>query len=105
MLSTHVVGYNHEAATCCVVYLTPVLQADLPAYARKSRRFGRFSKGSCMGLRAWAIARLVEVKQPQGAAASSKQRSAKAGASGVPSKVLLQRYYRPEDVSKDTAYK
>jgi hypothetical protein len=84
-----------------------VLQADLPAYARKSRRFGRFSKGSCMGLRAWSIARLLEVKQPQGGATSSKQRSAKAcaAASGVPSKVLLQRYYRPEDVSKDTAYK
>lgn len=77
---------------------------DLPAYARKK---GRFHKGSCVGLRAWAIARLVEVKQPAG---SNKQRG-KSGAaadtapSGAPSRVLLQRYYRPEDVDKDTGYR
>lgn len=83
------------------------LQDDLPAYARKK---SRFHKGSCVGLKAWAVARLVEVKQPQGA---SKQRgnaaaaAAAAGPSsgGVPSKLLLQRFYRPEEISPDTAYR
>lgn len=92
------------------------LQAELPAYARKNRRLGRFHKGSCAGLRAWAIARLVEVKQPAGASSSkgkgsSKDKGAAAAAGGssvppgAPSKVLLQRYFRPEDVGKDTAYR
>jgi hypothetical protein len=90
-------------------------QAELPAYARKK---GRFHKGSCVGLRAWAIGRLVEVKQPTGASSSkgkagSKDKGAAAAAAGgaksvpagAPSKVLLQRYYRPEDVGKDAAYR
>lgn len=77
---------------------------DLPAYARKK---GRFHKGSCVGLHAWVIARLVEVKQPAG---SGKQRgkfgaAADAVPAGAPSRVLLQRYYRPEDVDKDTGYR
>jgi hypothetical protein len=62
-----------------------------------------------VGLRAWAIARLVEVKQPQGASKARGKAgagaSSSAAAAGVPSKVLLQRYYRPEDISKDTAYR
>lgn len=31
----------------------------MPAYVKK----GRFHKGSCAGLRAWGMARLVEVKE------------------------------------------
>jgi hypothetical protein len=84
------------------------LQEDRPAYARKAAR-SRFHKGSCVGLRAWAIARLVEVKQPQGASKARGKAgagsSSSAAAAGAPSKVLLQRYYRPEDISKDTAYR
>lgn len=87
-----------------------LLQAELPAYARKK---GRFHKGSIAGLRAWAVARLVEVKQPHaagggGAGSSKRSRSAapsSSSGSAVPSKLLLQRFYRPEDISRDTAYK
>lgn len=56
-----------EAIVCvCVGHVTHLVllllllqEADLPAYARKK---GRFHKGSCVGLRAWVIARLVEVR-------------------------------------------
>ena len=82
------------------VLLSPV-QPPLPAYAKKK---SIFHKGSIAGLRAWAIARLVEVKQPAAAAAKKRSRGA-ASDDAVPSKLLLQRFYRPEDIDRDTAYK
>lgn len=56
------------------------VQASLPAYANKK---GRFHKGSCAGLRAWGLARLVEVKEA-GSSSRSKDKdkvSARGGAS------------------------
>jgi hypothetical protein len=46
------------------------LQSSLPAYASKK---GRFHKGSCAGLRAWGLARLVEVKEA-GSSSRSKDK-------------------------------
>ncbi|KAF8055388.1 MET1B [Scenedesmus sp. PABB004] len=74
-------------------------KSDLPAYVNKK---SRFHKGSTAGLRAWGIGRLVEVKEaPAGSGARGKGKDAKAG---VPSRIKLQRFYRPEDVSADAAY-
>uniref|UniRef100_A0A383WE52 Cytosine-specific methyltransferase n=1 Tax=Tetradesmus obliquus TaxID=3088 RepID=A0A383WE52_TETOB len=66
----------------------------VPAYVKK----GRFHKGSCAGLRAWGMARLVEVKE----AGSSSRGKDKAAA--LPAKLRLQRFFRPEDVGKEQAY-
>lgn len=54
---------------------------ELPEYLANSRHH----KGSNGGLRAWGIGRLVEVNQKK-------------------SMVTLQRYWRPEDISRDLAY-
>ncbi|KAF6265105.1 hypothetical protein COO60DRAFT_1470199 [Scenedesmus sp. NREL 46B-D3] len=76
---------------------TDTFDASLPAYANKK---GRFHKGSCAGLRAWGLARLVEVKE-----AGSSSRSKDKDKAALPSKLRLQRFFRPEDVGKEDAYR
>ena len=49
--------------------------------------------GSNSGLRAWGIARVVEVPKP-----------AKKGAAAGEAKALLQRFWRPEEISREAAY-
>lgn len=67
---------------------------QLPEYLANSR----FHKGSHVGLRAWGIGRLVKL----GAAASKKTtREAKDKLATV----TLQRFWRPEDISEDAAYR
>ena len=67
---------------------------QLPEYLANSR----FHKGSHVGLRAWGIGRLVKL----GAAASKKMtREAK----GKLTTITLQRFWRPEDISEDAAYR
>jgi hypothetical protein len=44
-----------------------VLQASLPSYMNRK---GRFHKGSCVGLRAWGLARLADVKEAGGSSRS-----------------------------------
>jgi hypothetical protein len=72
-----------------VLHLLSASQA-VPKYA------GRFHKGSTHGLRAFGIAKLLEVK----AAGNSKA----GGGGAVPKSIKVQRFYRPEDVSRDLAY-
>ncbi len=52
----------------------------------------RTQGGSNSGLRAWGIARVVEVPKP------------KKGAAAGEAKAVLQRFWRPEEVSRDVAY-
>jgi DNA (cytosine-5)-methyltransferase 1 len=67
---------------------------QLPEYLANSR----FHKGSHVGLRAWGIGRLVKL----GAAASKKTTR---DANDKLSTVTLQRFWRPEDISEDAAYR
>ncbi|DBB09374.1 TPA: hypothetical protein ACH3X3_007949 [Trebouxia sp. C0006] len=71
--------------------LEQAAQAEVPDYAAK----GRFHKGGTnAGLRAWGVGEIVNF----GAAGRAKQGQ-------VPAKVTLKRFYRPEDISIDTAYR
>ncbi|KAL0027901.1 hypothetical protein WJX79_001540 [Trebouxia sp. C0005] len=71
--------------------LEQAAQAEVPDYAAKSR----FHKGGTnAGLRAWGVGEIVSF----GTAGRAKQGQ-------VPAKVTLKRFYRPEDISIDTAYK
>ena len=73
-----------------VLSTSHALSQAVPKYA------GRFHKGSTHGLRAFGIAKLLEVK----AASNSK---GNCGGS-VPKSIKVQRFFRPEDVSRDLAY-
>ncbi|KAK9918243.1 hypothetical protein WJX75_002529 [Coccomyxa subellipsoidea] len=65
---------------------------EVPAYAAK----GRFHKGGAnVGLRAFGIARIVGLAQPAG----KKAKSAEAKA------VKVQRFWRPEDISREAGYR
>lgn len=55
-----------------------IMQGALPSYANKK---GRFHKGSIAGLKAWCVARLVEVKQPGGG--NTARRAQQEGSSQV----------------------
>lgn len=103
-------------------------EKEVASYAAK----GRFHKGgSNSGLRPWGVCQLLEVLEPKaGAAAKAKKKAAGRGgkkaaaataessgdedeasdgeaapAGRAPTHVRVRRFYRPEEVSQDAAYK
>lgn len=69
-------------------------EVQLPEYLSNSR----FHKGSHTGLRAWGIGRLVKVNT-SGSKKNSSSQSKKV------STITVQRFWRPEDISEDVAYR
>ncbi|KXZ43940.1 hypothetical protein GPECTOR_77g36 [Gonium pectorale] len=72
-----------------------------PAKAKGRKRTTH--KGSNAGLRAFAVAQLLAVESEPGRAGAGKD-----GSSAVPSlpkSVKVRRFYRPEDISEDLAYR
>lgn len=63
--------------------------------------YGRH-KGSTEDCHAWVVACLLAVEQPNEAVADLAR---KAGKEPLPRRLLLQRFYRPEDISRDVAYR
>jgi hypothetical protein len=70
-----------------------------------SGRTGRH-KGSIDNLSAWVVARVAAVQHtPEAAAAAAAAAAAGKRVSSSGLRVLLQRYFRPEDISRDLAYR
>jgi hypothetical protein len=64
----------------CFELLLLWLQASLPSYMNKK---GRFHKGSCVGLRAWGLARLVQVKEAGSSSRSKDKDKVRIAADGL----------------------
>jgi DNA (cytosine-5)-methyltransferase 1 len=76
--------------------------AKTPSYANK----GGAHKGSAQGLRAFGVAALVAVAEPLVAGGKpSSGGGARGGASSSSLKLRVRRFYRPEDLGRDAAYR
>lgn len=73
-------------------------EVQLPEYLANSR----FHKGSHVGLRAWGVGRLV--KLGTASAGGSSKKATRESKDKVAS-ITLQRFWRPEDISEDAAYR